>query len=143
MEMESSASLEQKLYNTLSDINSCLSRLQREPNNIILQTELQRLYKEHDKLDYQLGEAKRRENPIKTRADLDRIMMQRNSMSDAELKDLLKYANPEVTEEFEDKSGIGQAAKALYGNIIFDGTKEEMKITKNKRIKDFLKSHKK
>ena len=29
------------------------------------------------------------------------------------------------------------------GNIIFDGTKEEMKITKNKRIKDFLKSHKK
>ena len=29
------------------------------------------------------------------------------------------------------------------GNIIFDGTKEEMKINKNKRIKDFLKSHKK
>lgn len=29
------------------------------------------------------------------------------------------------------------------GNIIFDGTKEEMKITKNKRIKDFLKSNKK
>lgn len=123
MEMESSASLEQKLYTTLSDINSCLSRLQREPNSIILQTELQRLYKEHDKLNYQIGEAKRRENPIKTRADLDRIMMQRNSMSDAELKDLLKYANPEVTEEFEDKSGIGQSAKALYGNIIFDDEK--------------------
>ena len=29
------------------------------------------------------------------------------------------------------------------GNIIFNGTSEELKTTKNKRIKDFMKSHKK
>jgi len=28
------------------------------------------------------------------------------------------------------------------GNIIFNGTSEELKTTKNKRIKDFMKSHK-